>query len=507
MCSRSIRTLKLSFLSVIFPIALQAQTPPLGWTTHADAKGFAMATPPAWNFTSDASVGRISVQGPRGEQAVIWPASVQQPLDARGAMVLLQQMARQVDSQMTWSAANEGSGAVRLIAQTPQRSGAAVMRWSSTANGTSVLFYCVEAPSSSYRAETDTLAGILGSFHLVQDVPAQTKPGGPIAFTTWMEPHENAYSISVPQGWKVVGGAYRLSATDIRSGITLASPDGQIRVVLGDSNLATFIEPNQMMAYAGLREGTYYALGDGSRLLIRRYLPGQLAAREYVQSYVARECQNLQIVSNNARPDVAGKFGSQARSEGMPNAQLTAGDATFTCTMAGTSVRGMFITAPVLPFPGQSGLWYVYRLYGYMAVPGREQDAQQVAEQAVQSIRINPQWQSQQQQIANAAVAADNARSQQIRQRAMQAIQEDQRQTSDMIMKGWEQRSQVYDEVSRRRENAILGTVDVVDPVSGKQYKIENYSDYHWMNNEGTIAGNNTGSAPGPDWRELVTLP
>ena len=39
-------------------------------------------------------------------------------------------------------------------------------------------------------------------------------------------------------------------------------------------------------------------------------------------------------------------------------------------------------------------------------------------------------------------------------------IQEDQRQTSDIIMKGWEQRSQVYDEISRRRENAILGTLD-----------------------------------------------
>jgi hypothetical protein len=122
-------------------------------------------------------------------------------------------------------------------------------------------------------------------------------------------------------------------------------------------------------------------------------------------------------------------------------------------------------------------------------------------------VRISPEWQARQQQIANAAVAADNARSQQIQQQAMQAIQEDQRKTSDIIMKGWEQRSKTYDEISRRRENAILGTVDVVDPQSGQQYKVQNYSDYHWMNNQGTIAGNNTGSAPGPDWRELVTLP
>ena len=61
---------------------------------------------------------------------------------------------------------------------------------------------------------------------------------------------------------------YRLSATDIRSGVTMASPDGQIRVVIGDSNLGTLIEPNPMMAYAGMREGTCYELGDGSKLLI-----------------------------------------------------------------------------------------------------------------------------------------------------------------------------------------------------------------------------------------------
>ena len=74
-------------------------------------------------------------------------------------------------------------------------------------------------------------------------------------------------------------------------------------------------------------------------------------------------------------------------------------------------------------------------------------------------------------------------------------------------MKGWQQRSQVYDEISRKRENAILGTLDVVDPETGRQYKVSNYSDYHWMNNEGIIAGNNTGNSPGMDWRALVTLP
>ena len=480
---------------------------PVGWVTHNDAKGFAVDTPPGWNFTTNTRAGRIVLQGPRNEQVVVWPASIQQALDAQGAATLVRQLARQVDAQAPWSAATPIGGAVRTISKGPQRSGAAMMIWSSGAAETSVLFYCVEAPTKAYPTDADTLAAILRSFRIVQGTPAAAKPTESLAFTTWTDPRENAYSVSVPQGWQTVGGSYRLSATDIRSGLVTASPDQQIRVMLGDSNLGTFIQPNLMMAYAGLREGMYYGLGDGSKLLIQRYIKGQQFARLYAQMYVSRRCSGVQIASNNARADLAANWVQRTRSEGMPNAQLTAGDVTFTCSIEGTSVHGMFVSATVLPFPATSGIWYVYRLYGYLAAPGREQEAERVAEQVVQSLRINPQWQVQQQQIANAAVAADNARSQQIRQRAMQAIQEDQRETSDLIMKGWEQRQKTYDEISRRRENALLGTVDVVDPETGQQYKIENYSDYHWMNNQGVIAGNNTGSSPGLDWHELVTLP
>jgi hypothetical protein len=382
------------------------------------------------------------------------------------------------------------------------------MTWSSSASGTSFLFYCVEAPADSYRVETDAFAAIFRSFRVVQQPSGGAAPAaGPLAFNTWSDPRENAFTLSVPQGWQTVGGAYRLSATDIRSGVLMASPDGQIRVRVGDSNLGTFIEPTPMMLSLGMREGTYYNLGDGSQLLIKRYLNGQQAAQQYAQVLVSKECSDLQITSNDARPDIAGTYGPKARAEGMPNAQLTAGEVAFNCSIGSIAVRGKFVLATVVPFPPGSRIWYVYRLYGYLAAPGREQDAERVAEQGVQSIRVNQQWQAQQQQIANNAVAADTARSQQFRQQIQQQIARDQQETSDMVMKGWEQRNQVYDEIDRRRENAILGTVDVVDPGTGKSYKIDNYSDYHWMNNAGVIAGNNTGDSPGVDWHALVTLP
>ena len=105
---------------------LFAQAPaPAGWTTHNDAKGFAMDTPPSWNLASDARTGRIVVQGPLGEQVVVWPASIQQPLDARGAAALVQQMARQVDAQMPWGSAAAAGNAVRTIAKGHRQGSAA----------------------------------------------------------------------------------------------------------------------------------------------------------------------------------------------------------------------------------------------------------------------------------------------------------------------------------------------------------------------------------------------
>ena len=163
---------------------------------------------------------------------------------------------------------------------------------------------------------------------------------------------------------------------------------------------------------------------------------------------------------------------------------MTAGDVSFTCNLNGRQVQGKYVAATFPFVPNQTSMWSVYRLYGYLAANGHEQEGEQVIGQALRTWKFNPRWEAQQQGIANSAVQQDNARSQQIRSRAQQAIAEDQRQTSETIMSGWEQRQKIYTEISRRQENAILGTLDVVDPQTGIQYKVSNFGDYHYMSNE-----------------------
>jgi len=287
----------------------------------------------------------------------------------------------------------------------------------------------------------------------------------------------------------------------------MISPDGQMRIFSGDVNIGGFIGPTQALSYAGLREGGMYGLGDGSKLEIRRFISGSQFARSYAQNRLASQCSSVQVESGGERQDLTATYSQSARAEGMTSAQLTAGDAVFSCSGKSGTLHGHIFAATVLPLPGQSTIWQVYRLYGYIAVPQSQQAAEGIAQQVVQSFRVDQQWRQRASQTANNAVQQDNYRSQQIQARARAAIQENQRQTSEMIVKGYEQRSQVYDEISRRRENSILGTTDVIDPVSGSQYKIDSYSNYHWMNNQGAIVGNDTGANPGYGWHDLVTLP
>ncbi|HET9402289.1 MAG TPA: hypothetical protein VFO34_15200 [Candidatus Acidoferrales bacterium] len=485
-------------------------SPAASWITHNDPAGFSVDLPPDWNVSKDAATGRIVMHGTQNEQVVIWPVLLQHvQLDARAAATLLKQLAQRSDPQMSWSAAQPVQGALRVIASSGELNAAAMLSWAASADGTSAYFYCLEAPPQIYRSSTDTFVGILKSFHIVQD-PSMKNLGaapGAVNFVNWNDPHEGAFSVAVPQGWQIIGGAYRLSATDVRYAVSMGSPDGQVRAAVGDSSIGGFIQPSQMLAMAGLREGGMYMLGDGSKLEIRRYIDGASFARLYAQNFISRQCSGLQVTSSNPRQDLAATFLQAAHNEGARGAYLTAGDASFTCTLNGRPAEGKYIAATVNPQPTAGTVWLVYRLYGYIALAARELDAQKVVTQAMQTWKFNPQWEAQQRNTANAAVQQDNIRSQQIRQRAMQAIAEDQRQTSETIMKGWEDRQKIYDEVSRRQENAILGTLDVVDPQTGARYKVSNFGDYHYMSNDGYIYSTNVPGAPAPNLREMITLP
>src|SRR6185295_9526290 len=95
-----------------------------------------------------------------------------------------------------------------------------------------------------------------------------------------------------------------------------------------------------------------------------------------------------------------------------------------------------------------------------------EPQAREVMGHMLQTYQVNPQWAAAQQgTTAQVAQITTNSN----------------REISNIITGGYWQRQGVQDEMGRRRSNATLGVVDVTDPNTGTQYKVESGSNYYWI--------------------------
>jgi hypothetical protein len=504
--------LRAPVVATVVPATVAA---PVKWASHNDPMGFSVSVPAGWELHADRKAGRITIETAQRQKAIIWPVFLEkQQLDERSAGVLLQQLARRVGPELSWGNPEVLRGVMRVGAR-GSSNGAAILRWNALPDGTAVYLYCAMAPAALYRPSSEAFSGILKSFQIVPSAsgPAPSAAGvtparAPLKWTRWTDPREGAFAVSIPQGWSVSGGAIRHSTTDIRESLIMLSPDQQIRITLGDANIGVYAAPNSMYGRAGLRQGMYTSLGDGSRLQIRPFLPAAQLLREYVRGPALRDCAGISMLGENQRPDLVAAGEKQVRGQGVPNVRVTAAGISFSCTWNGRPAHGNYAAATLFASsPMGGGLWYVNPLYGYIAVETRQQEAEVISQHVYESTDINSDWKRKEDMMAAQAVQEDNARAAQIQAAARKSIAENQQATSDMIVKGYQQRSAVYDEIARKRENAILGTVDVVDPNTGKQYKVDNYSDYHWMNNQGVIAGTKTDTSPGSDWTQMITLP
>jgi hypothetical protein len=497
-------------------VSVPAAAVPVHWTPHNDPKGFSINVPTGWELRSDHASGRIALQGPQGQKAIIWPMFLERRnLQASQAGALVKQLAGRVSPELPWGSPELMTGAARVLAR-GNTNGAAIIRWNGVPDGTVVYLFLVSAPAPLYRDCADVFTGILQSFHVTPAAPEKQVHSAPapppLKWTRWTDPREGAFGVSVPQGWSVTGGSVRHSATDVRKSIIVVAPDGQIRITVGDANIGVFTAPNPMYGRAGLRGGMSASLGDGTHLQIHSFLPASQFLRQYITGPALRECAGVSVLSEEQRQDLAAAAqqeisGQGAGGRGIGGARVTSAGVSFSCTWNGKPAHGYYAAATTLVQSQMGGLWFVEPLYGYVATSERQQEAEIISRHVAESTQANSDWKRQEDLMAADAVRADNERAAQLQAQARKSIADSEQATSDMIVKGYQQRSQVYDEIARRRENAILGTVDVVDPSTGNQYKIDNMSDYHWMNNQGVIAGTKTDTAPGSDWRQMITLP
>ena len=140
-----------------------------------------------------------------------------------------------------------------------------------------------------------------------------------------------------------------------------------------------------------------------------------------------------------------------------------------------------------------NALWTVDQLYGYTAHAGAEQDAETALSHGLKSFEFNPQWLAMQQGVTS---------------RVSRIVSQTQTEISRMSRQSFELRQQVTSEATRKFSNAMMGLLDARDPLSGRELKVDNASNFQWIDVNGRITGTETDTRPsGIDPRLLVTLP
>jgi hypothetical protein len=462
-----------------------------GWVAHKSA-GYSLETPRGWNVRSEAKTGRLEIQGAAGEQVVVWPVFIPASLDAASAPAVLHKLAGSVWTEARWEAAQaQGATAVRARGRAADRLALSALTWVASPRGSAAYFYGLAAPEPSYRLLEDTFARILVSVRITGTPSGGGQPA--LTWVRWQEPREGAFTLEVPSGWNTTGGLFRFASVDTRSAFHVSSPDGQIHISGGDAEIPPFTVLTPTLATSGFREGSWYSPGYGLNMMVRRYLPGLVFAREYVASKAARSCAELAFTDSRERPDAVQALNAlYAQSASYVVSTLTAGEVAFTCRQDSQPMSGYYFSGTKLNQSPGVAQWYVDYLYGFLAAAPRAAEAQSVLQHAIGSFQINPQWAAMQQ-----GIAADTSR---IVSRTGEAI-------SNIISDTYWRRQGVMDELSRRRSNATLGVEDVIDPASGRQIKIESGSDYYWIDHRGSIVGTQTDTRPNLDFRQLVRLP
>jgi len=342
------------------------------------------------------------------------------------------------------------------------RSRGAVM-CAETSSGTG-MYYGLAAPASSFGQDLAGLVGILRSFRYGGGAGGGPSASGPATLprmVNWQEPHEMAYTLQVPEGWRMSGGLTRIDVTHARSGFQMDSPDGKAMLRIGDPRLQMCTVPGPG-AMRGQGEPHYCP-----------YQTGGQAGQAYLTGTLAREWQleGLQIVSNQARPELSETADRLPRQMGL-NVKSAFGEIRFRATRQGSPVEVMILanTQMLASVPGQNfvmGTYYT-EFTALAGPPSQFGQMTAIAGHVIGTIHWNIQWWQREQRIG-----AEVARQ---RLAAMHAQAEEQQKSFWARM----------DASDRRRDavNDILGGTVRLSDGEGHTYDAKAGSNYYFLDTD-----------------------
>lgn len=315
--------------------------------------------------------------------------------------------------------------------------------------------------------------------------PLQHWPASAIRWTRYRDPNEGAFTINVPTGWRVTGGAYSVSATETRTMVEARSPDGATVLFFGDKDIPVFTVPNQMLAMGGFRPGSWYPVGFNQRLLVEPYQSGVQFASDWGTGRINRECPGARMTGARALPQAAQQM-DYAYEQGGVRTSLQAGEAQFAC---GTGGAGYVFAATELVQTTGNAVWDVKHLAGFIAPAGHDKDAAGMLANFVASFRADPGWLARHNQVA---------------MQVSHIVAQTGEAMANSISGAYWNKAASEEHISQARSEATLGIHTYHDPVDGHDYHLDNSASHWFIDGDGNKIPSESGTPPCQGCRELV---
>jgi hypothetical protein len=317
-----------------------------------------------------------------------------------------------------------------------------------------------------------------------------------MGWTSFLDPFEQAFSVEIPQGWKVHGGLFRMGFSDERPMVDLISPDGRINVRLGDVSIPTYTQPNPYHT----REGETYDLGAQAQLVVARYRTGPEFAVMYSHVRFYQDCHD----AAGDAGDLGFTIPDYIPSEG-PAPNSSAGAIAYQCG-SGANQRIAFAYAKTAQ---GSGIWSVPTMGSFLSPPDKVAVAREVLLHCAQTFKLNPTWIEKQKQMDAYAIQYQHARQQQRKQALVQQVQQFEAKMQAMRnqVASFERHQAALASQVEGFDQALRGVTPTIDPFTGEAKEVwTGQSSNYWQNGRGDVV--NSVNAPQGNWRQMtVTWP
>ena len=350
----------------------------------------------------------------------------------------------------------------------------------------------VVAPTERYAQELPTLAAILGSFRFEaaagRDAPSGRRgAAAQLAFRSWADPHENSFSVELPQGWQVEGGTFRPDTTGTRTGLTATAQGGRHVLWIGDVNLPRlFVQPGPSMASLS----PYAQPGQSNNLLPLQDAP------TFAAGWVQQHFGQAQVTKVQELPEVVARNKALAQMAGSPQARFSA--ATVELRLADGREGAATAIIGMQPSVADSVMWWVAGLSGFVSAGGETSIGATALAHALQTYRVNPLWYMQEQHLTRQAT-----------DEILRGQQESSARQAQTTAERWAGETRV----AEGRGDVLAGQTRLVDPETGEHFTTEAGSRYYYRdlaaerNGPPTGRGQDVDFNPAPgDFRRLLEV-